>query len=74
MIVTKFFIDRESKKAYNVGDNFTHDNAERLKFLVSKGYLKADEEKPVEDKTEAEKPVKTRKTAKTGTRGRKKKG
>lgn len=75
MKVIKYFIDRESLKGFNVGDEFTHKDPERLKFLVSRGYLQADDKKPAEDKTEAEKPVKTTKTAKTGTtRGRKKKG
>lgn len=75
MIVIKEFIDRESLKGYNVGDTFTHDNPERLKFLVSKGYLKEDKETIEEEPEEPKKAVRTSKTTaktKTGTRTRKK--
>lgn len=75
MIVIKDFIDRETFKGYKVGDTFTHDDPERVKILVSRGYVKEDEEKPEDEPKEAKKPQKTsNKTAKAKSGTRTKKG
>lgn len=73
MKVIKFFIDRETKKAFNVGDDFAHENAERIAFLVEKGYLK-DEAAAAEKSDEKPKEKKTAKTAAGKTSRAKKKG
>jgi hypothetical protein len=37
--VLKRFRDKESKKIYDKGDLYEHDNAERVAFLVESGFL-----------------------------------
>jgi hypothetical protein len=37
------FRDKESKKIYRKGDSYTHNDAERIAFLVDKGFLEKDE-------------------------------
>lgn len=74
MKVIKFFIDRETKKAFNVGDDFAHENAERIAFLVEKGYLKGDAAPAAEKSDEKPKEKKTAKTAAGKTSRAKKKG
>ena len=65
MKVIRSFIDRESHKVFAVGDTFTHSDPQRLKFLVSKGYLAEDDKTPTE---EIKEPKTTEETPKKATR------
>ncbi|UPO88332.1 hypothetical protein [Niallia sp. Man26] len=46
--VIKKFRDKETKKVFNPGDLYEHNNAERVTFLVEKGYLEGAKEPNLE--------------------------
>jgi hypothetical protein len=46
--VIKRFQDKESKKIHNVGDLYEHESADRVAFLVKKGFLDENEVQPAE--------------------------
>ena len=65
--VIKFFIDRDSLKAFNAGDSFPCDDVERAAQLIHRGYIMREEpkEEPKEEPVkEPEKPKKATTTAK----------
>ncbi len=63
--VIKYFIDRDTLKEYNAGDNFPCDSTERASELIYKGYIERMQDKePVSDKKPVEEPAEPTKTAK----------
>lgn len=69
--VIKYFIDRDSLKEFNAGDNFPCETKERADELIYKGYIErvqgkapAEDTKPVEEPKEPTKTAKAKSTAK----------
>lgn len=50
--VIKTFRDKSTKKTYKKGSSYSHENEERIAFLIGKGYLEGSKSKEEEDKSE----------------------
>lgn len=76
MKVVKAFIDRDTLKRFNPGDNYPSDNPERIDHLVKRGYLKETAAKGSAEKTRpketAEKTAQPKKTTAKTARSKKK--
>lgn len=44
--VIKNFRDKDTEKVFNQGDSYSHDNDERIAFLIEKGFLDKEETEP----------------------------
>ncbi len=63
--VIKYFIDRDSLKEFNAGDNFPCETLERANELIYKGYIeRVQDDAPKTDDKPVEEPKEPTKTAK----------
>ena len=70
--VIKFFIDRDSLKAFSVGDKYPCADLERAAQLIHRGYIKREEASQVEDDPQDKpEPKKKTTTAKAKTAAKK---
>lgn len=70
--VIKFFIDRDTLKAFSVGDKYPCADLERAAQLIHRGYIKREEASQVEeDPQDKPEPKKKTTTAKAKTAAKK---
>lgn len=49
-VLQRFADKTDNKKIYNKGDSYTHEDAERVAFLIKKGFLQKSKPKKKVDK------------------------
>lgn len=69
--VIKFFIDRDTLKAFSVGDKYPCADLERAAQLIHRGYIKREEASQVEEDPQDKPEPKKKTTAKAKTAAKK---
>lgn len=69
--VIKFFIDRDTLKAFSVGDKYPCADLERAAQLIHRGYIKREEASQVEEDPQDKPEPKNKTTAKAKTAAKK---